>query len=169
MNVTMINAVLFFSMVSSFTSMQYCYRFLMFARHESGTRKTFIWLMTKITMKIIRLLYSTQNDMIVGLNIQNWCVDGKYRIYFARLRNWWKTNFSKSFHPFLTKQKFSNKIMLFYLIIKKDNGHLVDTSSVCVVMHTCATQPLFNKVHTKWNRSLLIYEVFTERTLLIGN
>jgi hypothetical protein len=34
------------------------------------------------------------------INIQYWCIDGKYRIYVARLRNGRKTNFNKSFHPF---------------------------------------------------------------------
>jgi hypothetical protein len=27
------------------------------------------------------------------INIQYWCIDGKHRIYVARLRNWGKTNF----------------------------------------------------------------------------
>jgi hypothetical protein len=30
----------------------------------------------------------------------NWCIDGKYRIYVARLRNWIKMSFSESCHPF---------------------------------------------------------------------
>ena len=35
-----------------------------------------------------------------GLYIQYWCIDGKYRIYVARLRNWGKTSFSECFHSF---------------------------------------------------------------------
>jgi len=38
------------------------------------------------------------------LNIQYWCIDGKYRIYVARLRNGGKTSFSESFHPFRAEQ-----------------------------------------------------------------
>ena len=34
------------------------------------------------------------------LNIQYWCIDGKYRIYVAKLSNGGKTSFSESFHPF---------------------------------------------------------------------
>ena len=33
--------------------------------------------------------------------IQYWCIDGKYIIYVARLRNGWGgASFSESFHPF---------------------------------------------------------------------
>ena len=36
----------------------------------------------------------------IGSHIQYWCIDGKYQIYVARLRNWGKTSFSESFHSF---------------------------------------------------------------------
>jgi hypothetical protein len=34
------------------------------------------------------------------INIQYWCIDGKYRIYVARLRNRGKMSFSESFQKF---------------------------------------------------------------------
>jgi hypothetical protein len=34
--------------------------------------------------------------MTYGIYIQYWCIDGKYRIYVARLRNGGKTRFSES-------------------------------------------------------------------------
>jgi len=40
------------------------------------------------------------------------------------------------------------KIMLLNLIIKKNYGNPMDTSSVCVVMHTCVTRSLFDNTHS---------------------
>jgi len=59
-------------------------------------------------------------------NIQYWCINGKCRIYVARLRNEEKTSFSESFHHFhavntpilyLSCNSICKK-MLFTLIIK---------------------------------------------------
>jgi len=37
---------------------------------------------------------------VLYTRIQYWCIDGKYRIYVARLRNGGNTSFWESFHPF---------------------------------------------------------------------
>jgi hypothetical protein len=50
--------------------------------------------------KINMFLNNFIKDAINKLYIQYWCIDGKYRIYVARLRNEGKTSFSESFHPF---------------------------------------------------------------------
>ena len=53
----------------------------------------------------------------MNINIQYWCIEGKYRIYVTRLI-----------------VKFAKKILL-NLIIKKDNENPMDTSSVGVVIY----------------------------------
>ena len=44
--------------------------------------------------------WETERAVKVILNIQYWCIDGKYRIYMVWLRNGRKMSFSESFHPF---------------------------------------------------------------------
>jgi hypothetical protein len=47
-----------------------------------------------------RISKETTNENILSIYIQYWCIDGKYRIYVARLRNGGMTSISEFFHPF---------------------------------------------------------------------
>jgi len=42
------------------------------------------------------------------IHIQYCCIDGKYRMYVARLRNGRKTSFSEYFHPFRARVLYNN-------------------------------------------------------------
>ena len=54
------------------------------------------------------------------MHMRYWCIDGKYRMYEARLRNEGKTKFSDSFQPFHAEQyciypeiKFAKKYCIY--------------------------------------------------------
>ena len=56
---------------------------------------------TAILLKVsLKAIYSPSLNISHCINIQYWCIDGKYRIYVARPRNGGNMSFSKSFHPF---------------------------------------------------------------------
>ena len=85
------------------------------------------------------------------VNIQYWCIDGKYRIYVARIRNGGKTSFianlSIRFVPshinsiftvnepilYLSCNKSCKKMSFNVIIKKKDNANPIDTSIVVPV------------------------------------
>ena len=57
--------------------------------------------------------------------IQYWCIDGKYRMYVARLRNGEKTSISESFHPFCAEPHNTPILYLFYNTIYPKNSYLI--------------------------------------------
>jgi len=64
--------------------------------------------------------------MLTFKYIQYWCIDGKYRIYAARLRNGRKASFSESFHPFCAEphkfyiyHQYTNIVFILKKVAKK--------------------------------------------------
>ena len=97
--------ILYYLFILLFACIFYCLKIQCFSNNRNGERQL-VWnpylqgIRGGHDLMVVELISTFAMSVYSPLNIQYWCIDGKYRIYVARFRNEEKTSLSESFRPF---------------------------------------------------------------------